>query len=330
MAVVNPFELDQARHLLTNAFLRAPRYPYVLATNLRQTIADIEPRILSVDNQVAAVATTLDDDGGPTLDVFLETKLDPDFDLNVQRLGEALELPAPIRTRVSGSVVPAARPAQGGDSVSGDGLGGDTGTFGCLVETALNDRLILGCNHTLAGVNCCQLGQDTVRQPGADDLGQTPQDTLGTLLNYQSIMIGGLHANIMDAAVAEPADPAAVTAGVRGIGSITGVGMPLTYGDRVQKMGWKTKHTFGTYRAKLSYTTTFPGVGPALFIDQYGIVGDDSAVGFAEQGDSGAAVLTEDTNELTGLVIGLFDNMNLAIASPIEPILTAFGVRPIP
>jgi hypothetical protein len=325
---VSPFELDEARNLLTNAFLRAPRYPDVLAPNVRRTIAEIEPRMLSFDNQVAAVATTRED-YGPAFTVFLETELDSEFDRNVKRIGEVLGLPARIFTRVSGPILPAARPAQGGDSLSGDGLGGDTGTFGCLVETALKDRLVLACNHTLAGVNRCRLGHDTVRQPGADDQGLTPHDTLGTLLNYQAIMLGGLHPNVMDAAVAVPTNLADVAAGIRGIGSITGVGTPLNYDQRVQKMGWKTKHTFGTYQFKLSYVTNFLGTGRALFMDQYGIVGDDPMIGFAERGDSGAVVLTEDTNELVGLLIGVADKTNMAIASPIEPILTAFGVTPI-
>jgi hypothetical protein len=328
VAIVNPFELDEGRSLLTNALLRAPRYPDLLPEVWR-TVAEIEPRFYAwVTSPITGVATTITNP--PEFIVFLETELDDEFDGNVQRLGEALQLPAPIRTRVSGPISPAARPAQGGDSLSGDGPGGDTGTLGCLVETALKDRWVLGCNHTLAGVNRCRLGQDTVRQPGADDLGQTPQDTLGMLLNYQTIMLGGFYPNVMDAAVAVPTDVTDVAPGVRGIGSITGVRMPLEYGDRVQKMGWETNHTFETYRFTLSYTTTFPGVGLALFVDQYGIVGDDSTIGFAQQGDSGAAVLTEDTNELAGLLVGVADQMNLAIASPIEPILTGFGVTPIP
>ena len=73
--------------------------------------------------------------------------------------------------------------------------------------------------------------------------------------------------------------------------------------------------------------TTFEDVGQALFVDQYGIVGDTPA-GFAQQGDSGAAVLTKDSNELVGMIIAVARGTNLSIASPIDPILQQFVVSP--
>jgi hypothetical protein len=233
--------------------------------------------------------------------------------------------PRPTRAVISGRIVPAARPAQGGDSISGDGLGGDTGTLGCLVQKN-QDFFVLGCNHTLAGINQSTVNKDTVRQPGSDDGGKA-SDKLGTLTHFMSIALGGYHSNTMDAAIADVDDPAYVSAGVRAIGSINGVGASLSYGDRVRKYGWKSALTSGTYRYKVSYLQDFPTVvSSALFVDQYGIVGDTGA--FAQQGDSGAAVLTEVGDELVGMVIGIAKGINMALASPIGPVLSAFGVMP--
>jgi hypothetical protein len=273
------------------------------------------------ESPIVGIATS-NEEGGSVL--FL---LSREADFDVHRLYALLNIPSlPTRTVVSGRILPAGRPTQGGDSVSGDGRGGDTGTLGCLVRTDGNDVFVLGCNHTLAGINQSIASKDTVRQPGAAD-GGTATDKLGTLHDFVALKLGGYHPNEVDAAIAEPDNPADVTAGVKSIGSINGVGIPLSYGDRVHKYGWKTALTAGTYRYKVSYTQAFPSVrSSALFVDQYGIVGDTNS--FAKQGDSGAAVLTERGNKLVGLVIGIADGMNMALVSPIGPVLRAFGVTP--
>jgi len=138
--------------------------------------------------------------------------------------------------------------------------------------------------------------------------------------------LGGVSANIMDAAVGRSTHPAAVTPGVIGIGPISGVGAP-SHGDLVAKVGWRTGYTFGTYSYDMDYTTSFGGT-PALFNEQMGIVGAGQATRFAQQGDSGAPVLLAASNEIVGMVIGVASGMDLTFASPIVPVFTRFGVRP--
>ena len=312
--------LDYARNTLTDVLLRAPKRLHQERWHGALKTFDVIG-LSAEESPIVGVATSAEEGGAILVLLSREAELD------ITGLYATVDIPQfPIRTLVSGSILPAARPAQGGDSISGNGLGGDTGTLGCLVRTAGNDFFVLGCNHTLAGINQSTANKDTVRQPGAAD-GGTAADTLGTLTHFVHLQLGGYHPNAVDAAIAELTDPADVDAGVRSIGSIAGVGAPLSYNDRVHKFGWRTSWTSGTFLYKVSYLQDFPSVtSSALFVDQYGIVGDANS--FAEQGDSGAAVLTEGGDELVGMVIGIADSINMALACPIGPALSALGVMP--
>jgi hypothetical protein len=247
--------------------------------------------------------------------------------LEASSIAKTLGLDVEVRTVVSGPILPAQPAAQGGDSISGDGPNGDTGTITCLVEDVGHQWLLLGCNHTLAGVNRASIGSDTVRQPGKAAGGAAPADSIGLVTDFEPIQLGGVTANVMDAAVGRPAHPAKVTPGVIGLGQISGIGVP-GHGDDVEKVGWGTGHTIGTYQFDVAYTTSFGGT-PALFDRQMGIVGAGQPTGFAQQGDSGAPVLLTGSGEIVGMVIGVAANIDLAFASPIVPVFTRFGVRPV-
>lgn len=320
-----PFDadLDRVRERLTDLLLRAPRRPdQPLWQDAIGVLPDVES--WAKESPIAGVATTVRD-GEPAAVLFLADE----YPIDTDRIRRVLNLPIRVETLVTGPFIAAARPTTGGESISGDGPGGDTGTLGCLVQNDAGDLLILGCNHTLAGVNQSAVNADTVRQPGIDD-GGTLSDTLGILVDYETIVLGGYHKNKMDAAVAEAQSSSDVTAGAGGV-SIQGVGLPLSYYDRVQKVGWKSGHTFGSYEYLLSCPVAFPRVpgATALFVDQYGIVGDDPTIGFARGGDSGAVVLTESSDELVGIVIGVTKRNNVALASPIDAVLAAFAVSPV-
>lgn len=313
--------LDFARQALTDVLLRAPKRPHQERWHSALKTFDVIG-LSAEENPIVGVATSAEEGGS------LLVLLSREAEFDVSGLYATVDIPQfPTRTLVSGRILPAARPAQGGDSISGDGLGGDTGTLGCLVRTTSgNDFFVLGCNHTLAGINQSTANRDAVWQPGVAD-GGTVADTLGTLTHFVHLQLGGYHPNTVDAAIAELTNPVDVDAGVRSIGAINGVGAPLSYNDRVHKHGWKTALTSGTYQYKVSYLQDFPSVASsALFVDQYGIVGDVNS--FAKQGDSGAMVLTEGGDELVGMVIGIADGMNMTLACPIGPVLSAFGMTP--
>jgi hypothetical protein len=264
-------------------------------------------------------------DGEPTLVIF--TAAEP-----IETAPIATELHASFRVKnwVTGRAIPAARPAQGADSVSGTCTNSATGTLACRVHDGAGSYFLLGCNHTLAGVNQAQAQRDTVWQPGSAD-GGTAADTLGTIADYEDLHLGGITANTMDAAIAA-ADPTDLDAGVRSLPALKGF-RTLQLNERVTKIGRTTQQTRGTNVLTSSYLTEFPspiaGTPPdkALFVDQHTIQADPGTT-FADVGDSGAAVLTDPGNELIGIVVGVLDGSNLAFVSPITPVLRRFGVVP--
>jgi len=315
-------ELDDGRRQMSDALLRAPRRPHRMMSlwlTLQATLPEAPHWHRGATSPVVGVASTSGTDGERLVVLLREPQ-----QVDLERLRRGMDIPFPVDSLVTGPIRAAARPAQGGDSLSGDAQGGDTGTLGCLVHTATGDALVLGCNHTLAAINRALVGSDTVRQPGAGDGGTNPMDTLGMLMDFEPLRLGGYHPNHIDAAVAAPSNAADVVAGIRGIGTIAGVGGPLTYGARVQKVGWQTARTIGTCRQVTNLVLEVGGVDEALFHDQYGIEGDNPS-GFAQGGDSGAAVLTYPGNELVGIVIGV-TGLRLAIVCPIRPVLDAFKV----
>ena len=312
---------DRLRSQLTDLLMRAPRRPggalFEWAVELFPEVAEWieEPPVLAVGTTPA----------GAPLAVVLMTR---EAEVDVGRLSEALQLDFPIEVRPGGENRPAARPAVGGESISGDGAGGDTGTLSCLVQNDKGDRLVLGCNHVLAGVNRGVLDRDVVLQPGAADGGDKERDTLGRLVHYQPIQLGGYFENRIDAAIAEPYSPTAVDAGIRELGGVEGLAPRLYHRAPVRKVGWQTDLTSGLYELDVSCTLTFGDGEDALFVNQYGIFGDDPDVGFAQKGDSGGPVLTE-AMELAGIVTGIRDGSNLTYATPIRPVLEAFEVQPV-
>jgi hypothetical protein len=316
--------LDQAQRVLAHVLLRLPHVPGPEAgATLQRATADVDFDFERWPEATPVAAVGSDRERG-TITVFLADAVA----LDGSAVARTLELDVPVDTVVSGPILPAAHSAQGGQSISGDGPGGDTGTITCLVVNPARQPLLLGCNHTLAGVNRAAVGTDTVRHPGAAAGGLAPADIVGPLADFEPIQLGGVNANVMDAAVGRPSDPRGALPGIDGIGAITGVGI-AHHGDAVEKVGWRTGHTVGTYEYDIAYTTKFGGT-PALFEQQMGIVGSGQQKRFAQQGDSGAPVLLRGSAQLVGMVVGVAAGIDLAIASPIRPILSRFDVWPMP
>ncbi|MDW5593759.1 hypothetical protein VSS74_05405 [Conexibacter stalactiti] len=300
--------------LLRLPFLDAPDVGLTIRRATAETGLDFEQR----RTPVAAVGL---DRQHQTVTVFLAE----DVKLDGASVAEALGLGGEVLTRYSGPILPAAR---GGESVSGDVGGGETGTITCVVEDSAQQPLLLGCNHTLAGVNRAVRRTDTVRQPGAAAGGLSPADTAGPVRDFEQLQLGGVTANVMDAAVSDLRDATQAHPGVVGIGPIAGIGA-AAHGDAVEKVGWSTGHTKGTYQYDMRYTTAF-GNTPALFEGQMGIVGSGQPGSFAQQGDSGAPVLLPGSSELVGMVVGVANGLDLTFVSPIVPVLSRFGVTPMP
>jgi hypothetical protein len=227
-----------------------------------------------------------------------------------------------IRQGVSGRFLAA---AQGGDSIGEGVSGGATGTFGCMVEDAGGQRFMLSCNHVIAGINARTCRLDEVWSPGSND-GGSSTDRVGILHDYRTLALDGKTINTFDAALAEPDSAAAISNSVHTIGNLAGSyaissvdPLPLP----VKKYGNSSQYTTGNILFQLNFKNTYANGSVGVFYDQLGIVGDVGE--FAKQGDSGAVVV-EDSNLVVGMIVAVSEGIDLAIASPIEPILGHFGV----
>jgi len=99
------------------------------------------------------------------------------------------------------------------------------------------------------------------------------------------------------------------------------------FGTRVKKEGRQTAVTQGAVRIKsLSILVDYPNGAVALFEEQLGIIGTSQSGEFAEQGDSGALIVDEDSHAI-GLLFSKAEGIDLAYANPIKAVLDELGVR---
>src|SRR5713101_5350751 len=141
----------------------------------------------------------------------------------------------PFHVTVTGRILAAARPAQGGDSVGHQN--GDTGTLGCLVERDSGDWLVLSCNHVLAALNRGRRGQDQIWQPGMKD-GGSSADRIGVLDDFKDLALNSSTTNTIDAALCRPDAKNQVRSGIRGLGQLNGSLSDPPYNTKVKKRGW--------------------------------------------------------------------------------------------
>ena len=229
-----------------------------------------------------------------------------------------------INVRKTGRIIPAARPAKGGDSLSLDS-NPPTGTFGCLVKNEQNEKFILSCNHVMANLNSATRGTDVVWQPGYDDGGKS-SDKIGTLSDFKDIQFGAISGNDIDAAICKPDDETDVESGLRKCGALKGIVSNPDFNIRVRKEGWMTGRTDGELHIKnLSVIVEYDGGQKALFDGQMAIIGS-TAADFSKQGDSGSVIIDED-NKVIGLLFATASGIDLTYVNPIEAVLGHFGMK---
>ena len=162
---------------------------------------------------------------------------------------------------------------------------------------------------------------DEVYHPG---LGEDPAaGRFGHLYQFHQIDIGGVIPNQVDAALAAPDDPNDLDPDILGIGAIAGVGPGPTFFDELQKVGWATHHTTGTYVQSATFLVPYL-TGFALFENQLGVVGLSGD--FSARGDSGAAVLNVD-NEIVGMQFAIASGINLSYVNRIDHVQRLLAVE---
>jgi hypothetical protein len=320
-------ELMALRDFLTEAILRADR------TFFRHpAFGASKPGILKKMGQVEfygveyvgfGVGIEPDKRDAAALYIFVDPSFKGKMPELMEDLSKNFELPIVCR---KGRFEAAARPVEGGHSIGHGSTSGETGTMGCVVKNKSGDRFGLTCNHVIADLNNAVRGTTKVWSPGSGD-GGTSSDLLGVVHDYVPLAFGGSY-NDVDAALAKPNAPSDLDPIVHGIGTVNGWTSTINFGDEVQKSGVETGVTNGKYRLQVNGLVTFAGGKTALFQNLLGIIGTSTTSDFAEKGDSGAVVLN-DNSEIVGQVISVTTDIDLTLASPIEPVMKQLQVEPV-
>jgi hypothetical protein len=243
------------------------------------------------------------------------------------------------------------RPAPGGVSIGHYKI--TAGTLGAVVrDRGSNEPLILSNNHVLANSNDAAPG-DAILQPGPYDGGDQANDVIAHLERFVPIefsqspgicsfarffaglgntaagVVGSKHrleviqanpqaANLVDAAVARPVNPADLRNDILEIGTVTGVATPVL-NMAVRKSGRTTGLTTGQINLlDVTVNVSYGANRIARFEGQ--LVSGPMSQG----GDSGSLVVAGDSLRAVGL---LFAGSNqTTIFSPIQAVLDGLQV----
>ncbi|MCD6415570.1 MAG: hypothetical protein J7M08_02590 [Planctomycetes bacterium] len=216
-----------------------------------------------------------------------------------------------------------ARPAPIGVSTGNEGEC-SAGTIACRVTDGTN-VYALSNNHVYAVENQAPIGS-RILQPGLYDTGCTfdPENVIGTLHAFRTIVFDGESENQIDAAIAlcttEMLDNGTPS---NGYGTPQSATVAAEVGQKVMKYGRSTGMTYGNVTGvnaivKVDYTS-----GVALFVDQIIV---ESKKPFIQAGDSGSLMVTDSDKSPVGLLFAGNQTGKLAVANPIDLVLAAFGV----
>ncbi|MGE0158122.1 MAG: hypothetical protein AB7T31_01850 [Gemmatimonadales bacterium] len=205
------------------------------------------------------------------------------------------------------------------------------GTIGARVTDG-ERAFALSNNHIFAASNGGSEG-DNLLQPGVADGGKDPDDTIGTLFDFEPLHFcsaGRCTPNRIDAAIAltSPED----------LGNETpdgGYGSPRRWtaepalGMEVQKFGRTTLLTTGRITGIHATIDVQYRDGMARFEDQIVISPNGGGGDFSAGGDSGSLVVTNGRLLGARRPVGLlFAGSRVStLANPIDPVLERFGVR---
>ncbi len=240
------------------------------------------------------------------------------------------------------------RPVPGG--VSGGHFRITTGTLGCRVKKG-DIFMILSNNHVIANSNHASPG-DPVLQPGPHDGGRVSTDqiavldsfvpikfetqksssviarSLASLFNFFARLTGSPNRlyskktvtaeNLVDCALAEPAEPGLLLNEIHGIGKIAGI-QEGTLGMEIKKSGRTTGLTTGMIdQTDVTVRVHFGSGKTALFTDQL------MAGAMSQGGDSGSVVL-DGENNIVGLLFA--GSTTTTVINRIQNVVNLLGIE---
>jgi hypothetical protein len=205
------------------------------------------------------------------------------------------------------------------------------GTLGALVQNAANGtQYILSNNHVLARTNAAKLGEDII-QPGLIDqspvCAQDSTDAVADLSDFISIKFKGkgtIPSNTVDAAIAQVRPNRVDSTGrIIDMGAISDATVQPVIGLAVKKSGRTTGLTTGSISAvDVTVDVSYGSGKTARFVNQILVTPGT----FIDSGDSGS-LMVEDLDPTPRAVGLLFaGSSSVAIANPIDDVLSAFGV----
>ena len=211
------------------------------------------------------------------------------------------------------------RPARPGYSIGHYKI--TAGTFGCLVrDTCYPCRIhILSNNHVLANSNVANIG-DPILQPGRADGGTYPADMIARLSRFIPIRFNNpaLY-NLVDAAIAQPADHRNVIASVVALGIPKGT-VEAILGMSVVKSGRTTQTTAGkVIGVDVTVSVGYGGGRVAHFRNQV------LTTNMSQGGDSGSLLMRRADQKATGLLFA--GSSKVTVHNNIANVLIALGVE---
>jgi hypothetical protein len=291
---------------------------------------------------VVGTAIGLDLADRPAVKVYLETPDVPDIPeelegvpVEVEVTGKLMALPKPDDNPDASHKPPSDRidptdrfPRPVPIGVSTGNMGEcSSGTIGARV-TAGGSVFALSNNHVFALENDAPLGSNLL-QPGSYDTRciANPDDCIGTLAVFEDIVMATDANNVVDAAIAisSPAFLSNATPS-DGYGVPQSATVPAFVGQAVQKYGRTTSLTRGSVSGINATVHVTYTAGTARFVGQIIVSSSKRSGGFIKPGDSGSLLVTDPGKNPVGLLFAGNSSGSMAIANPIDYVLTRLGV----
>lgn len=230
-----------------------------------------------------------------------------------------------------------------GSSIS-QGNCAEAGTLGCLVRDPAGVLYGLSNNHVSGGCSHANVGLP-ILAPGVFDVAPLSHDPFTIGYHERALdMIIGIPDNVdpkknLDAAIFKIADESRVTSHQGHAYDTPSSSIPIQAGMMVEKIGRTTGHTHGKVVGQwygafpVTYSIDAHQFKGRVFFDPVYVV-DGATELFADHGDSGALVTSEDSTgnrRAVGVVVGGMKDGTakggaISLVLPIEPILKNLGV----
>jgi hypothetical protein len=227
----------------------------------------------------------------------------------------------PRQIDVARDILPVHDSVIGGLSTSREG--GAPGTIACFCHPVGGEDPLVLSNYHIYGPTGG--GSDFLVQPSSND----DQNEFATFIPGPQINFDGVSPNTVDAAVGRLMEGIHFSQEVQTIGRITGTARAYASMD-VRKYGSGTGLRNGTVDTILfdlacGATALAPAIG-ALFTNQFRIKKNPGQDKFANDGDSGALIVAQHSQDAVGLLFAKDQNGDYGVANHLQEVLDILNI----